>query len=76
LNPKSLGCGFGEKKSPTSNDLNKTLNFKALNVASFVEFEHFLSPEFSVFHKLSLIFLDIDHASSLQERLKSHLIGI
>jgi hypothetical protein len=44
LNPKSLGCGFGEKKSPTSNDLNKTLNFKALNVASFVEFEHFLSP--------------------------------
>jgi hypothetical protein len=76
LKPKSLGSGFGDKKGPASDDLNKTLNFKALNVASFVDFEHFLGPEFCVFYKLGLIFLDVDHAGSLQERLKSHFVWI
>jgi hypothetical protein len=76
LEPEILRGRFGEKKSPASNDLNKNLDFKAFNGADLVKFEHFLSPGFCLFHKLSLIFLDIDHASGLQERLKGHFVRI
>lgn len=76
LEPEICCGGFGEKEGPASNYFDKNLNFEAFDGAYFVEFKHFLSPEFGVIDKLGLIFLDVNHSNGLEQWLESHLIGI